>query len=191
MRTTMATTTMASMNTIAEKTTSGTISAERGNTPRRRGPRRPEADSGWHRHSVAAINSAAAITRRAPPGGNDDRAVYLSNAQWPQGIHHARRACDALPYSPRRHHHRRAIQAAVSDDQSEQQNTGDRGFRWPGWTVDHHLRIRADSDLPRREDRTPLAVLGRGSARGASVGDVPDGRSGHDVRPVQLLRPGG
>src|SRR5262245_9818770 len=129
----------------------------------------------------------AAFVRAQDKERTGDRPLHLAHAERPQDPHHARGDRAAVHGAPDRHPGRGPVQARLPEDQSEQQDAGDRRPRRAGRQADGARRVRRDPLLPRVEDRQ-VPVGGHPRAVGGdAVGHVPDGPHRADARPGASL----
>ncbi len=110
--------------------------------------------------------------------------VYcLVDNECPQDFYHARGDRPSLPDPPGQYYQGRAVQAGISGDLPEQQNSRYHRPRRARGRRLFTVRIRRDSHVPGRQDRPVAARRPGGALDGDSVADVADGRFRSDARP--------
>ena len=136
------------------------------------------------RARAATVTVLSAQQRLHP----DDRLLCPDQPERAEDLHHARGVRASLHRALRRRLEGRPVQARISQDQSEQQDPGDRRSRRARRQALHRVRVRRDPDVSRREDRQVHAEGHGGTLRGDPVADDPAHRRRADVRAAHAFQ---
>src|SRR6516225_8333018 len=125
---------------------------------------------------------------RTIKGQSHDRSLCTHQPERAENLHHARRMRAALQRALRRRLERRAVQTGIRQDQSQQQDSGDRRQRRTGRQALYRHRVRRDPHVPRREDWKVFAQGYGQEVRRPAVAADPAHRRGADVWAVDALQ---